>query len=352
MTTQNSLYKAIDYAKFIFSILVIALHCGPFECVSADASYYFTQCVTRVAVPFFFVCNGFFAFTPREYNWKTVAKQCKKLIRMYCIWTIIYFPGFVSAYDTLKEAAVAFILGHGYAHLWYLAAAAVAIFMFYIIKTRCVSWKKIFALAGALYLFGLSYDSYYAVFRRLPIWNVPLIHTVARCLLSQLHTTRDGVFFGFLFVAIGAYIAENKQRINKRLCAKGFMISAGAAIVEVVAVRALRWQRRTDAVDLYVFLIPMATFLFCYLLCSNSNSKKTSSNIRKESTIIYLVHIWVRTIYLRIGVPVLSNLFGEILAENSFLIFCIDVLGSIMVAKVLIIASKTQHGRKIYKWLF
>lgn len=201
-------------------------------------------------------------------------------------------------------------------------------------------------------MFGLSYDSYYAVFRRLPIWNVPLIHTVARCLLSQLHTTRDGVFFGFLFVAIGAYIAENKQRINKRLCAKGFMISAGAAIVEVVAVRALRWQRRTDAVDLYVFLIPMATFLFCYLLCSNSNSKKTSSNIRKESTIIYLVHIWVRTIYLRIGVPVLSNLFGEILAENSFLIFCIDVLGSIMVAKILIIASKTQHGRKIYKWLF
>ena len=201
-------------------------------------------------------------------------------------------------------------------------------------------------------MFGLSYDSYYAVFRRLPIWNVPLIHTVARCLLRQLHTTRDGVFFGFLFVAIGAYIAENKQRINKRLCAKGFMISAGAAIVEVAAVRALRWQRRTDAVDLYVFLIPMATFLFCYLLCSNSNSKKTSSNIRKESTIIYLVHIWVRTIYLRIGVPVLSNLFGEILAENSFLIFCIDVLGSIMVAKVLIIASKTQHGRKIYKWLF
>ena len=38
MTTQSSSYKAIDYAKFIFSILVIALHCGPFECVSADAS--------------------------------------------------------------------------------------------------------------------------------------------------------------------------------------------------------------------------------------------------------------------------------------------------------------------------
>lgn len=130
------------------------------------------------------------------------------------------------------------------------------------------------------------------------------------------------------------------------------MISAGAAIVEVAAVRVLRWQRRTDAVDLYVFLIPLVTFLFCYLLCSTCNSKKISSNIRKESTIVYLVHIWVRTIYLRIGVPVLSNLFGEILVENSFLIFCIDALGSIMVAKVLIIASKTQHGRKICKWLF
>lgn len=352
MTTPNNTYTTIDYAKFIFSILVIALHCGPFECVSAEASYYFTQCVTRVAVPFFFVCNGYFAFAPRRYSRETVVKQCKKLIRMYCIWTIIYLPGFVSSYDTLKEAAVAFVLGHGYAHLWYLAAAAVATFMFYIIKRRCESWKIIFALAGALYLFGLSYDSYYAVFRRLPFWNVPLIHTVVRCLLSQLHTTRDGVFFGFLFVAIGAYIAENEQRINKHVCARGFMISAGAAIVEVVAVRVLRWQRRTDAVDLYVFLIPLVTFLFCYLLCSNGNSKKISPNIRKESTIIYLVHIWVRTIYLRIGVPVLSNLFEEILAENSFLIFCIDALGSIMVAKILIIASKTQHGRKICKWLF
>lgn len=78
MTTQNSLYKAIDYAKFIFSILVIALHCGPFECVSAEASYYFTQCVTRVAVPFFFVCNGFFAFTLESIigkRWQSSAKN-------------------------------------------------------------------------------------------------------------------------------------------------------------------------------------------------------------------------------------------------------------------------------------
>ena len=165
------------------------------------------------------------------------------------------------------------------------------------------------------------------------------------------YNKRRSVFW-FSFCGNWSIHCRKQTKNQQTLCAKGFMISAGAAIVEVVAVRALRWQRRTDAVDLYVFLIPMATFLFCYLLCSNSNSKKTSSNIRKESTIIYLVHIWVRTIYLRIGVPVLSNLFGEILAENSFLIFCIDVLGSIMVAKVLIIASKTQHGRKIYKWLF
>ena len=130
-------------------------------------------------------------------------------------------PGFVSSYDTLKEAAVVFVLGHGYAHLWYLAAAAVAIFMFYIIKTRCESWKIIFALAGALYLVGLSYDSYYAVFRRLPFWNVPLIHTVVRWLLSQLHTTRDGVFFGFLFAAIGAYILQKTNKKSTSVCARG-----------------------------------------------------------------------------------------------------------------------------------
>ena len=351
MTTQNGSYMAIDCAKFIFSILVIALHCGPFESVNAEVNYYFTQCVTRIAVPFFFVCNGFFAFAPDKIVGGGVTKQCKKLIRMYCVWTIIYLPGFVSSYATLKEAAMAFVLGHGYAHLWYLAAAAVAIFLFHIVKTRCKSWEKIFVLAGTLYLIGLSYDSYYAVFRRLPLWNVPIIHTAVRYFLIQIQTTRDGVFFGFLFVAIGAYIAENKQKINKYICAKGLIISAGFAIVEVVAVRLLRWQRRTDAVDLYVFLIPAVFFLFGYLLHLSCKSKISSTNLRKESTIIYLVHIWVRTIYLRVGAPTLSGICGEKIAENSFLIFCIDTLSSIFVAKILIIVSKTEYGKRICKWL-
>lgn len=353
MTKDSYTYNSIDIAKFVFSILIVALHCSPFTDVNEEFGYYFTQCITRLAVPFFFVCNGFFAFTPDVYNKKTISVQCIKLIRLYIVWTIIYIPGFIKTYSGLKnpfgEALLCFIMGHGYSHLWYLSQAAVAIFLVYILKKVIHKWKYILIVSIMLYFIGLSYDSYYGVIRLLDIWKIPIVFNCAKVFLRIMGTTRNGLFFGLIFVCIGAIIAEKKVEISKKQCLFGVMFSFITGIIEVYVVKTLKWQRLDNSADMYIFLIPTTIFIFCLLL-KYKDCKCKNKNIRKESTLIYLIHVWIRTIWLRL-IPILQIIFGhgKIIFGNSIVIFFVDVIGSIIFAKFMILISKTKIGNKIWK---
>lgn len=353
-------YAAIDNAKLIFSILVVALHCGPLSVINFDLSYYFTQCVTRIAVPFFFICNGYFAFSDSLHKdiKNAIIRQCIKLIRMYTVWTIIYFPGFISTYSEcehpIKSAIVGFITGKSYSHLWYLVASAIALLLTFVTYRVLKSWKKVFTIAGLLYIIGLSYDSYYGLFRSLAIWNVPIIYKVTKYALSVIQTTRDGVFFGFFFVAVGAIIAKNQERVQKTIYKKGAIFSFGIGMTEVTIVRLAGWQRRWDAVDMYLFLIPVSIFLFCWLLKCNNEKNMSDSNIRKESTFIYLIHIWVRTIWLRLCIPVLDKLPMDnihVLCENAMVVFLVDVSISFFLAKLYVCVSQKKNAAFLRKWI-
>ena len=57
---EKKLFRGIDLAKFVASFLVVALHFPPLADLSGDLSVLLTNGVTRIAVPFFFCCSGFF----------------------------------------------------------------------------------------------------------------------------------------------------------------------------------------------------------------------------------------------------------------------------------------------------
>ncbi len=56
-------YQGIDVLKFIMAILVISLHIYPFTDINETLNYYTINWFSRLAVPFFFVCTGFFIFS-------------------------------------------------------------------------------------------------------------------------------------------------------------------------------------------------------------------------------------------------------------------------------------------------
>ena len=296
--------------------------------------------------------------TPPKDNQTAIIQQCVKLIRMYVIWTIIYLPGFISTYSKcdhpIKSAMVGFITGKSYSHLWYLSAAAVALLLTLAAYKAFKSWNIVLMLAFLLYIIGLSYDSYYGIFRSLEIWNVPGIYKIAKNALSVIQTTRDGVFFGFFFVSAGAVIAKKQEKTQKTFCKKGVIFSFAFGVVEVAAVHLANWQRREDAVDMYLYLIPVSIFLFCWLLKCNNVKSISNSNIRKESTFIYLIHIWVRTIWLRLCIPVLGKIPANNIysfCENALIVFLVDAGASILLAKIYVRVSRTKYGKWLRKWI-
>ena len=58
--SEKKEYRALDFSKFVAAFLVAAIHIPPFEEIAPVFSHEFQQVICRMAVPFFFVCAGYF----------------------------------------------------------------------------------------------------------------------------------------------------------------------------------------------------------------------------------------------------------------------------------------------------
>ena len=58
--SEKKEYRALDFSKFVAAFLVAAIHIPPFEEIAPVFSHEFQQVICRMAVPFFFVCTGYF----------------------------------------------------------------------------------------------------------------------------------------------------------------------------------------------------------------------------------------------------------------------------------------------------
>ena len=52
--------KTIDLLRFVFSLMIIAVHTDLFVDVSTPLYYVFSLGLARAGVPFFFIVSGFF----------------------------------------------------------------------------------------------------------------------------------------------------------------------------------------------------------------------------------------------------------------------------------------------------
>ena len=95
MTKENSL--RIDFLKFVCAILVVAIHTpwpgGEIWSWTWIASnLFFGRGLSRAAVPFFFVCSGYFLarhLGTRQDWWQAVCKRVRTLIVPFFVWTWI-----------------------------------------------------------------------------------------------------------------------------------------------------------------------------------------------------------------------------------------------------------------------
>ena len=299
INVERKTYYALDVAKFISAFLVVCIHTGPLLDVDATGNFILVQILARLAVPFFFVASGFLFFRKldfkREYNDYENKAQLKhylwRLCKIYIIWTILYLPftylllkgqDGITVNSVLLYVRDFFFTGSFY-HLWFLPALLVAVPVVYICLFKLGLGKTIL-FGFLLYLIGMAGNVYGGY-----LMQIPGIQSVYQAYLQVFSTTRNGLFFGVMFIAMGALFAQRTLYLKNWQVLLGFLLSAGLLFAECFALKDNGFMH--DLTSMYAMLLPCMFFLFLGLLRIHLPQSKVYKTLRVLSLLIYVMHI-------------------------------------------------------------
>ena len=157
----------IDILRLFFSILVVAIHTSPFIEYNAILSYFCSQTVSRLAIPFFAGVAGYFYFKDKSKD--KHLKYLKKYMLIYSFWSAVMFTfdavrwtGSISSF--VLYALKTFFLT-GWRQLWYLLAIIYVICLL-ALGNRISSRFNSFIYFGsfAFLAYGIAADNYGKMF--------------------------------------------------------------------------------------------------------------------------------------------------------------------------------------------
>ena len=197
METTKQVYTAIDYAKFILAILVVGIHTEPF-----GFNFWLDKgfgIITRLCVPFFFVCSSFFFFIKGKD--KNAAAYLKRITLLFLIWSLVYLPfdlDLLSGKDVWEVISYYWWLGPRHA-LWYLSGSIIG-FVFLISSLKVIKSKYVLALSFLILIIGCIITTY-----------TPLIERLLLTTVNNTSDCRNGLFYAFPYMALGMMIATSSR---------------------------------------------------------------------------------------------------------------------------------------------
>ncbi len=317
--------NGIDLVKFICSIFVCVVHLPPFANVlpiERELNFWLQNCVARFAVPFFFTAAGFLFFRKRElYDQSPDALKiyCFKLLRLLGLWFVILLVG-------------------RNVQLWYFGSLLTATLLLYFLLRKKVRLGYIIAIAAVLYTIGLLGDTYYFIFAHFK--KITVINLISILYENTMGGTRNGIFFGFIFVLMGALIAHKKIRINIFAAAAGLVVSAGMLALEFTLIRK---YLNLAKINMYISLLPLIFFLFVFAAQLKLPGKDFFIRLRIIGVLVFFMHMAVYNF-----VKLLINAAGKYAGVNlDFIRFLSAVLITIVLAALIEWLSRKEK----FRWL-
>ena len=319
-------YHAVDVMKITAAFLVILVHTYPFYEAVPSLGFVCSNILGRIVIPFFFISAGYFMQIGRcSKDESYFRKYILRLLKLYLIWSVLYIPFGIHKLNSMMEISgvlwlavlpVALLNIGTYFHLWYMSALIFAMVFTHLFLKK-FSMKALLAVGMILFCFGLV-ETYYGL-----ISNEVLLKTVNIYFLLMF-TTRNGLFFGVLFVAIGMMLAQNNVAMNirKPLVKAGF--SFLLLIIEAFTVRNHQW-----AIDynMYLMTIPFSFYWFSWLIQTDCRWNVDYRSLREASTVIYFSH----GMFLELG----EILFGELYLHNGAVRFFFVLICTLIATKII-----------------
>ncbi len=317
-TTNNN---AVDVMKFICAILVVIIHAPPLQSYNDTANFILVEIIARIAVPYFFICAGYFFFRKINMqdgkigksinNYKYLKKYIINLLKIYAFWTIffllwwvpLWYKGDYLTYENIKGYVISIFLTGSYYHLWYIVALVYGmLFTFLII--RYAQLKVVIAIAVIFYFIGTFVYSYSWILN-----DSILIRTFIK-LFETLGSVSVGLFRAFPYLIMGAVFAKYRLKITLTLSTVLSVICLVLVGLEVLFLKTSGGFRFS-----YVFLTGFtAFFIFNTVSKIKLKDRALYPLLRKFSSIIYFVH----PMFININGIILSHYFET---KNSITLF-------------------------------
>lgn len=261
----------MDLAQFVAALLVILIHCG--RLVENEVLHFVLKSLlARIAVPLFLVINGYFyrekqkkdSSYPKRYFWRQ--------LQVYFLWSLFYLP---YGWQILQEQKISFFwypaafivallyLGSCY-HLWYFPTLLMGI--------KCSSWLTkrysypvLFCLAGSFFFLGSS-ETYSAYLTGIPAFLYENYQKI-------FFTTRNGVFFGFIFVLMGFFLSDYPQH---SLFTRKPVFKLGASLILFAIEGSIVFHQQGTDKNFFFALIPISLLLVSLLRkdCSLKHTRR------------------------------------------------------------------------------
>lgn len=282
-------FAALDRFKFAAALLVIAIHTGPLMSRDPYADFLLTSIAARVAVPFFFMASAFFFFRKwtedQRRNRETLRRFLHRIAALYLLSIVLYLPlnvyvGYFGDELSIVSAIRDIVFDGTFYHLWYLPALMLGMVLTYVLRQH-FGWAPMLMLAGGLYVIGLLGDSYYGLAER----SVGLSSAYA-AMFTWFDYTRNGLFFAPVFLALGAYAAQQSGKSRPAdVYGISFLLTMALMFAEGIMLHKLGMPRHDS---MYVFLVPAVYCLFQWLRWQRGTNG--GRFVRQLSTWIYIVH--------------------------------------------------------------
>ena len=299
----------IDIWRFIVSFLIVAIHISPFDKISSEFDFFFTRILGRIAVPLFLMITGYYILDRALKDKQVLVDYTKKILKIYLLCILLYLPiniymGSFKNVDIITILKDVFINGTLY-HLWYFPALIVGVWITYYLVKK-LGRKKALIATILLYIIGVFGDSYYGI----TIMN-QITKNIYELIFNIFDYTRNGLFYVPIFICLGHIIKAGTRKTTKfdLLYALLFFILMS---VEGSILHYYNLQRHDS---MYLFLLPLMYFLFCYLM---DHSKTLNKKIRNIATYIYIFH----PLFI-VGIRFVSGIIGmdKILVENNLILY-------------------------------
>ena len=280
----------IDVMRLVMALFIVALHSNPFVEYNELISYFTSQVMSRLGVPFFSAIAGYYFCQSNSEN--KYRKTILRYLRPYFLWSVIYFiygleldkMGGILQHicDTLTT-----FLFTGFYHLWYMLAIIYTVVVVWIAEKFRYVFCTLYYSSLICLLIGILMFGYGNLFFSLPIIEDTLGH-----LNSDINMQTQWIFLVLPFFMMGYKLNWRSVKESRayRRCELLLILAIMVYLAEVMILHILDFKRSTT---LCFCTYPIVYFLLLLSLKHpDLGNKRIAKYSAGEASFMYFGHIF------------------------------------------------------------